>query len=131
MFTELNVFKMAHAMATHAGKRQALIAQNVANADTPGYKARDLVPFQAYTKKSNEGGLHEMRASRPGHLNGRQGSSHSWAETVVEDAVDLSSNDVSIETQMVNAVNAKRQHDRALAIYKSSLNVLRASLGRS
>jgi len=39
-------------------------------------------------------------------------------------------NAVSIEEEMMLAVNAKRQHDRAMAIYKSSLNILRTSLGR-
>ncbi len=43
---------------------------------------------------------------------------------------DPNGNSVSLETEMLNAVSAKRQHDRALAIYKSSLTVLRASLGR-
>ena len=36
----------------------------------------------------------------------------------------------SIE-QILNGIEAKRQHDRALAVYRSSMNVLRASLGRS
>jgi flagellar basal-body rod protein FlgB len=31
---------------------------------------------------------------------------------------------------MLHAVDAKRQHDRALAIYKFSLGILRTSLGR-
>ena len=32
---------------------------------------------------------------------------------------------------MLKAVDVMRQHDRALAIYKSSLNILRTSLGRA
>ena len=46
MFTELNVFKIAYSMASHAGKRQALVAENIANADTPGYHAKDIKPFK-------------------------------------------------------------------------------------
>ena len=37
---------------------------------------------------------------------------------------------VSIEEEMLKAVEVTRQHDRALAIYKSSLSILRSSLGR-
>ena len=40
-------------------------------------------------------------------------------------------NSVSLETEMVDAVAAKRQSDRALAIYRSGLTILRASIGRS
>mgnify|MGYP000342005014 CR=1 FL=1 len=46
MFYDLNVLKTAYAMATHAGQRQAVIARNMANADTPGYQPRDLEAFQ-------------------------------------------------------------------------------------
>ena len=46
MFERLNVFNIAYSMATHAGKRQALISENMANADTPGYHAKDIKPFK-------------------------------------------------------------------------------------
>ena len=39
-------------------------------------------------------------------------------------------NGVSLEEQMLHAVDVKRQHDRALAIYKFSLGVLRSSIGQ-
>ena len=66
MFQELNVFKTAHAMATHAGQHQALVARNVANADTPGYKAQDMHSFaEVFDGEAASG----MRASRTGHLN--------------------------------------------------------------
>jgi flagellar basal-body rod protein FlgB len=47
------------------------------------------------------------------------------------DAVaDPNGNSVALETEMLRAVDVKRQHDRALAIYKSSLTVLRTAIGR-
>ena len=39
-------------------------------------------------------------------------------------------NTVSLEAEMLKSIEAKREHDRALAIYKSALSVLRISLGR-
>ena len=36
---------MARAMTGHAVVRQQLLARNVANADTPGYRAQDLAGF--------------------------------------------------------------------------------------
>ena len=46
MFEKLELTRMAQALAAHAGARMAVIAQNVANADTPGYKAKDLPDFR-------------------------------------------------------------------------------------
>ena len=72
-----------------------------------------------------------MVASRASHINGANGSGFDWAVTTNDSAVDPNNNSVSIEEQILNGVEAKRQHDRALAIYRSSMNILRASLGRS
>ncbi|MEY8837597.1 FlgB family protein [Cribrihabitans sp. XS_ASV171] len=128
MFQDINLFRMAYAMATHAGKRQAIVAQNMANADTPGYRGRDVEPFAAAYDR--DGPRAAMRASRPGHLNGIAPADAAWAELTPDAPADPNGNSVSIEEEMLKAVEVKRQHDRALAIYKTSLNVLRASLGK-
>ncbi len=128
MFNDLNVFKTAYAMATHAGQRQAIVARNMANADTPGYKPRDIEAFQtAFENTSREVA---MTATRTGHLNG-DARAQPWAEFTVAASSDPNGNGVSLEEEMLKAVEVKRQHDRALAIYKSSIGVLRTSLGRA
>ncbi|MGR3659613.1 MAG: FlgB family protein [Paracoccaceae bacterium] len=129
MFTNLNVFRMAEAMAVHAGQRQAIIAQNVANADTPGYQARDLTAFAESFEKQASGGF--MRTSRASHLNAGLGSGIEVTGVKMNPASDPNGNSVSIEQEMLRAVDVKRQHDRAIAIYKSSLSIIRVSLGRA
>ena len=132
MFENLDVFKMAHAMAVHAGQKQAVTAQNVANADTPGYKARDVTAF-AETYQTNETGYggSSQKATRARHLNGT--AAGRLPETIVDpNGVGTpNGNTVSLENEMLKSLDAKRQHDRALAIYKSSLGILRATLSRS
>lgn len=128
MFEKLEVFRMAHAMSVHAGARQAVIAQNMANADTPGYAARDVRPFKEIIETGDVGFV--QRATRPGHLGGA-GVPVDLSMSERRDAIaDPNGNNVSLETEMMAAVDVKRQHDRALAIYKSSLTVLRAAVGR-
>lgn len=129
MFSDLNVFKTAYAMATHAGHRQAIIARNMANADTPGYRPRDIQAFQ--TTFENAGLKTEMTATRPAHLNGGGTGDQLWAELVSDAAGDPNGNGVSLEQEMLKAVEVKRQHDRALAIYRSSIGILRTSVGRA
>jgi flagellar basal-body rod protein FlgB len=115
-------------MATHAGQRQAIVAQNMANADTPGFKASDIEPFAQVFASGGEAG---MRASRADHLNGHGSASNEWAAFQTDAETDPNGNSVSIELELLKGIEAKRQHDRALAIYKSSLNILRTSLGRA
>ena len=133
MFQKLGIFQMAHAMASHAGKLQVVAAQNMANADTPGYKAKDLTQFKDTLRTSPTGT--GQRATRSGHLNGieRDGPLLGQAQVILAETAktDPNGNSVAIEDEILRAVDAKRQHDRALAIYRSSLNILRTSIGRS
>lgn len=126
MFQNLDIFRTAMAMARHAGEQQALSAQNIANADTPGYRARVLPAFKDTFQQSQAG----QKATRASHLNGSLAGRPPEAQDSRK-GLDPNGNAVSLEQEMVTAVNAKRQHDRALAIYRSNLNILRASLGRN
>lgn len=127
MFGKIDVLQMAQAMARHAALRQNTVSQNIANADTPGYTARDVKPFAQAYEGATAGA---MQATRPGHL-GAQGTFGAAVIARPDPGVmSPNGNSVSVETEMVKAVEVKRQHDLALAIYKSSLGVLRTSLGR-
>lgn len=128
MHQNLTVFRMAHALASHAGARQAVIAQNIANADTPGYRPLDVTPFSDLIGRQADA---RQKATRARHLNGLAASFN--PDTQVKPAsghTNPNGNAVALEEQMMHAVEVKRQHDRALAIYKSTLGILRTSLGR-
>ncbi|WP_204112710.1 FlgB family protein [Shimia biformata] len=127
MFQSLEVFKISSAMASHAATRQAVIATNMANADTPGYVARDIADFKTALDAAGDGT--SMRATRTGHLSGGLGM-HELSPQNAATPENPNGNAVSIEEEMVKAVNTQRQHERALAVYKSSLTILRSVVGR-
>jgi flagellar basal-body rod protein FlgB len=128
MFEKLEIFQMAGAMARHAASRQALTAQNIANADTPGYKARDLASFSD-TYRDQTGGM-EIRATRAGHLSGNSALSSTPRIIAGAGSESPNGNNVSLEGEMMKATEISGHHKRALAIYQSSLGILRTSLGR-
>jgi flagellar basal-body rod protein FlgB len=125
MFEKLEITRMAQAMAANAGSRMGVVAANIAHADTPGYRAMDLPDFaQVYTDAGTR-----MRTTRPGHL----GQSDPAGGTVARPSVGSASpngNTVSLEQEMVKMVEVRQQHEMALAIYRSTSGIIRASLGR-
>jgi len=120
MFKEINILQTASAMARHAAERQSVIAENIANANTPGYKAKDLESFgEAFAR---------------GDVNAKPGEKHSpfRTETVAaKGAASPNGNTVSIEDQMWRSAGASRDHNTALSIYSKALTMLRSSLGVS
>ncbi len=128
MHQNLTIFRVAHALASHAGTKQAVVAQNIAQADTPGYRALNVQPFSEFLKQTDSNSL---RATRPQHLNAAfQNATPQIREAGLSGNTSPNGNSVSLEEQMLEAVDVKRTHDRALAIYKSGLGILRTSLGR-
>jgi flagellar basal-body rod protein FlgB len=126
MFEKLELTRMAQSLAAFSGSRMAVIAENVANADTPGYKAKDMPAFSEVFFKVGD----DMRATRVGHLTG--GGPSALPSPYVERGHEApNGNSVSLEAEMVKSVEARQSHEMALAIYRATSDVIRASLGRS
>ncbi|TQF00863.1 MAG: FlgB family protein [Spiribacter salinus] len=128
MLDRIDLFKTAFALARHSGARQATIAENIANADTPGYKAKDLQPFSASAATTKDASQ-IMVATRSEHLAGAHQASPINIIEARGRSTNPNENSVSLQEEMLFAVEAKRGHDRALEIYKSGLRILRSSLG--
>ncbi|WP_298677072.1 FlgB family protein [uncultured Lentibacter sp.] len=127
MLEKISVFKTAYAMARHAGARQAVLAQNIANADSPGYRAKDIAPFRVAPDQGRADA--GMVATRATHLSGANVATPLRINEARDRSSDPNKNSISLQDEMLHAVAAKRQHDRALAIYRSGLRILRSSLG--
>lgn len=125
MFEKLELTRMAQGLAAHAGARMGVIAHNIAHADTPGYKAQDIPDFA--TVYENRGIA--LRTSRPGHISDPARPSTAMAVTA-GGAEAPNGNSVSIEKEMVKSAEARQEHEMALAIYRATSDVIRASLGR-
>lgn len=126
MYQSLDIFRLSGAMAAHAGARQAVVARNIANADTPGFQAQSIAPFRDVYRTVDAS---VMRATRADHLGGTPLSRASPAgAALVEPAPN--GNAVSLELEMVRGVEASREHSRALALYRHGLQVIRSTLGR-
>lgn len=126
MFEIPNVMHLAQGMARHAAARQIVIAENIAQADTPGYQARDIPNFRA-----THAHMQPMTATRPGHLETKQ--QHLHASPVVDrdaPARAPNGNTVSLEREMMRTAQNRQSHDMALAVYSSARGILRTALGR-
>lgn len=119
MFGDVKLLNVMSAMAKHASNRHAVIADNIANADTPDFKAKDLQSFaEVYKKAQSEGSNLE-------HLN---------ANTVLMETNGIASpngNNVSLEQQMMLATQNKADHQMALAVYRKTLDMMKMAIGKN
>lgn len=128
MDLKLSILRLASDLAAHSTARQTVVTQNVANADTPGYRARDLPDF---AEGLRAGPAFSARTTRPGHMAfGADARGFEPQEVAALGAETPNGNSVSLEDQMLRSAEARRNHDLALGVYRKTLEVLRTSLGR-
>jgi len=96
----VHLFSLASDQAKWLSLRQTAIAQNVANANTPGYAAVDVTPFQDVLDRTTL----TLASTQPGHIPlpemdaraAKVRKSASWEIT-------HSKNSVSLEQEMIKA----------------------------
>lgn len=121
-----DVMRLASSAARHAASRQVVISENLAQANTPGYKTRDLAPFaETYHAPGT------LRATRATHINR---SDSAGAAQIRPDrdapAHAPNGNTVSLEREMMRSALNTQDHELALSVYRSARTVLRTALGR-
>ena len=84
-----------------------VVANNVANVNTPGYRAVDIQPFSAVLDASPI----ELATTNPAHLSLPQSETGALREVEVDPAEQtLSGNTVNLEQQMVNLGDVNRDY---------------------
>lgn len=104
--------------------RQGVLAQNVANAQTPNFRAYDLTPIDL---------------SSPGTAPARTDPRHMSLAAVDPTGRALNvdgfertpdGNTVTLEDQMAKAAQNQMDHQLAASLYSKSLGLIRTALGR-
>ena len=127
MLDAIPVFALLKAKLGYDGERQKVIAQNVANADTPGYAPRDLSRFSFSGALDRAGGIAPIRTQAM-HLAGRAAAAGAWKTADAPDTeARLDGNQVVLEEEMMKMNDASSDYQAALTLYSQSLGLLRTA----
>lgn len=120
----INFFSIASQQNRWLSVRQSVIAQNIANANTPGFKALDVEPFEAVL---NSTGM-EMRKTQANHMSPTSGAgSDAETEEKAEWQVVHSGNSVSLEEQMLKSGEVSGSYARNTSVMKTLHRMLLAA----
>ncbi|MBS0561089.1 MAG: flagellar biosynthesis protein FlgB [Proteobacteria bacterium] len=111
-----------------AVQRQEVLAENIANANTPGYAARDLPDFK--TLLSGAAGAAVPAVTQPGHLAGTL-SDPLRAAPVRPAGRSPDRNTVSTESELSKVAETETTQEFATNIYRKYMSMFRLALGRS
>jgi len=110
-------------------QRQRVLAENVANADTPNYQPRDLVrPTAEGLAASVRPGLTMVRTD-PAHI-GFSGESDFGADRKGGIETRPSGNAVSLDEEMLKVAQNQMDYQAATSLYSRSLGLLKTAIGK-
>jgi flagellar basal-body rod protein FlgB len=142
---DIPLFAMLKSRMGYLSERQKVIAQNVANGDTPDYQPRDL---KAYTFQASlaaqatgqpyrggpvsapaSGGV-QMIATSAAHMAPSRPASAWRAPEGHDTETTLDGNAVTLEDQMLKMTDARMNYQAAVSFYQKSMAMLKTSIRR-
>ena len=112
-----NVLDLAARQSSWLLSRENLVAQNVANANTPGYKTADLTPFEASLQTASL----QLTTTSPMHISIPQSEFQNTPEetTTAKSDTFLAGNNVSLESEMMKGGDINRAYSLNTAVMKA------------
>jgi flagellar basal-body rod protein FlgB len=125
---DLSIFSMLKSRLGYLADRQQVIAQNVANSDTPGFTPKDLKPFALPGHGGAAGGLAPVApvVTSAMHLSAPQSTAGAALKPVntPDSETTLNGNSVVLEEEMMKMTEARMDYEAAVAFYQQSMQLL-------
>lgn len=127
-----DLFKSYLQLSTFKNK---VLAENLANANTPGYKANDVTLPDDYEGLTGKGKTHRtvLLAKTSGkHLGGSKGSDGKFSSHKLQDPYEIkkNGNNVSINQQVTKLSQNKNDYAAALKAYATTNSLYSSVLGK-
>lgn len=134
MANDLPLFQAIGAKMQYLNTRQKTIAQNIANADTPGYRPRDLSEIDFGRTLEHVSGTKKVRVETTDSL-------HMPAVNEIPEAdnrkqrityeVAPEGNAVILEEQMLKSGQTVMDYNLMTNLYRKNVSMIRTALGRA
>ena len=128
--TDIGIFKLAEQRLAWAGQRQQILAQNVANASTPGYQPKDIASFR--------GTLDQATQLSPSAQFSQTDRAHIAASSVSEATARNArgrerapdGNAVSLEDELTKVADTAATQELVTGLYRKYQAMFRIAIGR-
>lgn len=128
--SDLPVFQILKSKMQWHQARQGVLAQNVANSDTPGYRGRDLKAFDFARQVSLASTGLDTTVTNRGHMVGSLKIDGSTAKAEDVDSFEITpdGNSVVLEEEMMKVTENQMDYQAVTTLYSKSLGLIRSAL---
>ncbi len=127
--SDIPIFSMLRTKMQWHQERQHLLAENVANADTPQFRPTDLVPPKFDAPAPGVAPVTLVRTS-PAHLASADGASDFQQGPANDFEVVPTGNGVSLEDEMLKVAANQMDFQTATTLYTHGLGLIRTAISK-
>jgi flagellar basal-body rod protein FlgB len=127
--TDIPILSMLRTRMEWHQERQRVLAENVANADTPNYRPRDLAPPNFEQALASPGVLTLARTDSD-HFGGDGGGSEFAADRTLKYEVRPGGNAVNHEDEMMRVASNQMDFDAVADLYTRSLALIKTAVDK-
>ncbi len=130
--SKFQIFAVLTKKMAWLGERQQVLAQNIANADTPGYKPSDLKEIDFGRMARQAAGNLKIRTTNAGHIGTGLVSKGEFESEVTRDTYEVSpsGNAVVLEEQLMKVSKTSMDFQVMTNLYRKHVNMIKTALGR-
>jgi len=112
--------------------RQGLLAENVANAETPGYRGVDLAQYDFADRASGfSSATVTTTATQPLHFSVSSSEGGAFgAQRMANFEITPEGNGVTLEDEMMKVTTNMMDYQAATSLYQKSIKILRTAMGK-
>jgi flagellar basal-body rod protein FlgB len=129
--SKVSLFDKMKQRLSWLGQRQEVLAQNIANADTPRYRPRDIKPLEFRGMVDRRLSPVSMEMTHGNHLGGQRVSAAAFDEQVNRRPYETApaGNAVVLEEQMGKVSETSVAHRLTTELYRKHLGMIRTAIG--
>jgi flagellar basal-body rod protein FlgB len=126
--SRIGLFDLAEKRLAWTAQRQGVLAANIANANTPAFRARDVESFA--TVLAGQGSLGPAQ-TQPGHMAGTTPNGLASLTKNPAKARSLDGNTVALDQQLTKVADTETTQSLVTTVWKKYMGMFSMALGRS
>ncbi len=135
-FSDITLFNVMRSKLGYLAEKQSVLAQNVANVDTPDYRAKDVKEpdFRKLAQSMTQSPAQKLPMTMTSAKHMTMPAQHS-ATFEIEDRENTyeqnpDGNNVVIEEEMMKAAETQTEYVKVLNLYRKTVDMFKTAIGR-
>ena len=139
-FGSIPLFAMMRTKMQYAGARQSVLAENIANADTPGYKAKDIREPDFKSALASASAAQKLPRALPmtitnaQHMGSGNGAAAEGNPAVINRKstyeLNPTGNNVVLEEEMAEMADNQMEYQKILGMYRKTVDMFKTAIGK-